>query len=323
MNDTSIFILKAMRKLYASAFKTEQVAMPLSNQDPEAISKIIFDALQSDEPCMIARFGSTEMACLCNILGIKYHRNKVIGYIKGKTQPWWWESSVMNQMQKWSGFFPPTHDKLEEFGELMFGDMVLVDILGSWLSQEVYFEDKLTMANLVRFIYLEPFWSKSPWTKALEGKKVLVIHPFAKTIEKQYSKRSLLFDDNLLPKFELTTIKAVQSIAGSPTGFKDWFEALKFMEGEIDKKDYDICLIGAGAYGFPLAAHVKRMGKKGFHLGGSLQLLFGIKGKRWEDKNYGSGLNLNYLNLFNEHWIRAGEEEIPQNSKSVENGCYW
>ena len=58
-------------------------------------------------------------------------------------------------------------------------------------------------------------------------------------------------------------------------------------EAILDKQDYDICLIGAGAYGFPLAAHVKRKGKKAIHLGGALQLLFGVKGKRWEDPNYG------------------------------------
>lgn len=32
--------------------------------------------------------------------------------------------------------------------------------------------------------------------------------------------------------------------------------------------DYDICLIGYSAYGFPLAAHAKRKGKKAVHLGG-------------------------------------------------------
>lgn len=52
----------------------------------------------------------------------------------------------------------------------------------------------------------------------------------------------------------------------------------------MDKIDYDICLIGCGAYGFPLAAHAKRKGKKAVHLGGALQLLFGIKGKDGKPK---------------------------------------
>ena len=55
------------------------------------------------------------------------------------------------------------------------------------------------------------------------------------------------------------------------------------MENEIDKHDYEVCLIGCGAYGLPLAAHVKKQGKKAIHIGGALQLLFGIMGKRWID----------------------------------------
>jgi hypothetical protein len=93
------------------------------------------------------------------------------------------------------------------------------------------------------------------------------------------------------------------------------------MKCEIDKADFDVCLIGCGAYGFPLAAHVKRMGRKAVHFGGSLQLLFGIKGKRWEDPNYNPVYN--YAKLMNEHWIRPDESEKPSIASKVENACYW
>ena len=64
------------------------------------------------------------------------------------------------------------------------------------------------------------------------------------------------------------------------------------MVKEIEKKDFDIALIGAGAYGMPLAYKIKKMGKKAIHIGGSLQCLFGIKGSRWEAPVY------NYNNLY-------------------------
>lgn len=82
----------------------------------------------------------------------------------------------------------------------------------------------------------------------------------------------------------MITLEAVQSLGGSNNKFQSWFEALQWMEDEMDKTDYDICLIGCGAYGFPLAAHAKRKGKKAVHLGGALQLLFGIKGKDGKPK---------------------------------------
>lgn len=60
---------------------------------------------------------------------------------------------------------------------------------------------------------------------------------------------------------------------------------------------------------------------------GSLQLLFGIRGKRWEDPNYGVqewGIAPgSYSKLSNEHWVRPGENEKPKNANAVEGACYW
>jgi hypothetical protein len=255
-----------------------------------------------------------------NYIGVKNPKiyKNYISYCKSITPPWWWEPSTIQQMQQWSGFFPGRIDKIEQFCELMLNDISQVDILGSWLKQESFFSKELENAKKVVLEDLEPFFSPNPWTRALEGKKVLVVHPFAETIEQQYLKRELLFENNLLPNFELKTINAVQSIAGEKTEFVDWFEALESMKSKIDNIDYDICIIGAGAYGFPLSAHVKRMGKKVIHLAGVTQLLFGIKGNRWEQY-----IVWPYMNLYNEHWVRPGENEKPKNAHIVEGACYW
>ena len=57
---------------------------------------------------MISRFGSTEMLCITNYLGVKKKNKNWLNYIQGKSLPWWWESGTINQLQKWSGVFPPT-----------------------------------------------------------------------------------------------------------------------------------------------------------------------------------------------------------------------
>ncbi len=163
----------------------------------------------------------------------------------------------------------------------------------------------------------------------MKEKKVLVVHPFAKTIQQQYKqRRTLLFKNpDILPKFQLGTFQAVQSIGGQ-SFFNTWFDALQYMKDEIDKQDYDIALIGCGAYGFPLAAHIKRSGKKAIHLGGALQLLFGIKGKRWTNPTYGMKslpfITENYYNnLMNEFWTSPAKTEKPLNANNVEGACYW
>jgi hypothetical protein len=326
MNSLSIYALKALRKLYDKVFGIKPVK-PECEQDPDKASQLIYDAIMADKPCMVARFGAFELAILVNYLGVKLGKQHILSYIKGNELDWWWNESLLHSMHINAGFFPPTIEKIEQFCELMLQDIPQVDMLGSWLETEECFKTELANVHKVHLRLLEPFWAKDTWTKALENKKILVVHPFAHTIESQYKKRELLFSNNLLPAFDLKVIKAVQSIAGETTSFHDWFEALDYMKSEIDKTEYDICLIGAGAYGFPLAAHVKRQGKKAVHLGGSLQLLFGIRGKRWENSNYGVkewGIPYgSYSNLINEYWTFTLENERPHEMNKVEGGCYW
>ena len=315
-------ILKVLRQLYhilypdSSAFGRNWKMFSAK----EYANELIYQKLIDEKPCMLARFGSTEMLCLTNYMGVKQHKKfkSYKSYIKSQTPPWWWEASTIQQMQQWSGFFPAKINKIEQFCELMLNDIPQLDILGSWLKEESFVSKEMGNAKKLVLEDIEPFFSPNPWTRALEGKKVLVLHPFDETIKQQYLKRKLLFENNLLPDFELKTIKAVQSIAGVQTEFSDWFEALEFMKAQINSIDYDICIIGAGAYGFALAAHVKRMGKKAIHLGGVTQLLFGIKGKRWEEY-----VVWPYTNLYNEHWVRPGEKEKPKNAEVVEGACYW
>lgn len=321
------FVLKALRKLYAIAFRVKSLPKSVCVEDPDLASCIIYEKLMGEQPCMIARIGSTELNTMVNYLGVKYPNKNILQYIKGKSLPWWWNEATMKQMQRWSGFFPPKEEKIEQFCKLMLEDMKEIDLLGSWLVDECYFDlDKITKVHL-RF--LEPFWANVPWTRSLKGKKVLVIHPFAETILKQYGKRDHLFTiRDTLPDFaSLSVIKAVQTLGQASDEYSDWFEALDSMKHQIDKADFDVCLIGAGAYGFPLAAHVKRIGKKAVHLGGALQLLFGIKGKRWEDPNYGVqvwGIPYGfYPSLLNEYWTRPLNIEKPETAQKVEGACYW
>lgn len=322
MNTVYIFMLKVLRKLYTKAFGNYQLPVLQREEDPDKASEMIYNLLASDKPCMIARFGSTELLALVNYLGVNSKKHSILDYIRGRQPEWWWNKNVMNQMQQWSGFFPPTPKNMQKFGDMMMDDIEYVDILGSWLSQEYLFVKELSKVRLIDLELLNPFWAQKPWSRVLHGKKILVIHPFAETIRSQYTRREKLFENNnILPDFELYTLKAVQSLGGGCNQFENWFDALNWMKQEMDKVDYDICLIGCGAYGFPLAAYAKRMGKKAVHLGGSLQLLFGIKGKRWEDPNYNE--KYNYSALMNNFWVKSDFRDVPENAIKVEGGCYW
>lgn len=327
MNKVEIYTLKALRKLYSKIFASKSSTYDRGITDPDKVSELIYNLLASGKPCMIARYGAFELASVVNYLGVKNAQHSCLKYITGKSPQWWWNKRLMGFLQSNAGFFPSTEENLMKFGEMMIEDSKFVDILGSWQKNELFLSSVLTEAKKIQLMYLDPYWSKKPWSRALEGKKVLVVHPFAESIKSQYEKRKYLFKvQDTLPDFKsLEVIKAIQSIGGESNGYKDWFEALEYMMSEIDKHDYDVCLIGCGAYGFPLAAHVKRMGKQAIHMGGSLQLLFGIMGNRWDhdEPHYENGVFIYYAGLENKYWVRPSASERPKSHKVVENSCYW
>lgn len=331
MTKVSELFLKAVRKIYQKVafWHPSGAVMPEDiGLTPEQSSQIIFNTLSSDAPCMIARFGSTELLAIQNCLAVEAPKHSVLKYIQGKQCQWWWMDSAIKQLECWSGFFPSNPETVSKFTKLMVEDTKELDVLALWYGGE----KTMPLPENCKFIHLlmlEPYWSFNPWTRVLKNKKVVVVHPFAELIENQYNEhRTELFENpDVLPIFHLRTVKAVQSIGGERNGFKDWFEALQWMKNEIDKEDYDICLIGCGAYGFPLAAHCKRQGKKAVHMGGALQLLFGIKGKRWEDPEFCKKWHLEpdsfYIDMISKKcWVRPDDYRTKKTDQ-VECGCYW
>ena len=328
MGELSHLILKGLRNGYRKiSHKSNRVGISGLSYNPDDVSDLIYQQLMSDAPCMVARFGANELSMVCNYLSIKNEYHSIMKFMRDEEAEWWWNSSKMEVMRNNAGFFPADKEHLSRFCELMLEDAKYVDVLGRWLKDEGKAID-LSAVKSARLLYLEPYHSSRPWSRALEGKRVLVVHPFARLIEEQYKnhREHLFANKDVLPSFHLATITAVQSLGGEDNGFKNWFEALQWMKDEIDKQEYDVALIGCGAYGFHLAAHVKRQGKKAVHLGGALQLLFGIKGKRWEDPDYGAvslGASGRYPALFNEYWVYPDERIKPANANQVEGGCYW
>lgn len=305
-------IIKYYRDKYIMPSVDKEKYLGAAINDPDKTSKLISDYINNDCPCMISRFGSNELDATIN-----YRKGHPLSLLRSY-YPFWVGRGTRDKMLTNAGFFPNDNKSLSQFADLILGIYGNIDILGSWLEYESVLP-LVSNCHRINIVYLVPFWSKEPWTAQLKGRKVLVVHPFAESILKQYSYREKLFDNpNTLPEFaSLSIIQAIQSIGGETNGYNSWFDALHYMEDEIDKVDYEVALIGCGAYGMPLAAHCKRMGKKAVHIGGALQLLFGIRGNRWETEQD------IYKQFMNEHWVRPLESERPKTAKDVENACYW
>lgn len=271
----------------------------------QLIKKWILDG----KPRMIARYGSNEAYITAETIGINLGVKKRI------------RKKPLLSIYRNAGLFPYGEKTAIKFGNLMVDASKEVDLLGAWKTiMQDYLINEICSKNmkLTHLSSLEPYYEEdTPWTSALEGKKILIIHPFNKTIEEQYKRRDKIFvNKNILPEFELYTLKAVQTIAGEKDErFTSWFEALDYMYEEALKIDFDVAIIGCGAYGFPLAAKLKKAGKIVIHLGGATQILFGIKGSRWD--------NSEVSKFYNEYWVRPDDKDKPKNANNVENGCYW
>lgn len=268
----------------------------------------------------LCKLGTVELGTIVSYLRSEHWtRRDYLNFLRGYPVPLFYEKEIY-RVHNNAGVFPATREIVEKFCQRMLTDLHDVDVLASYAWCEHYIANLIDHCITVDLDgYYAPFLYQHPWTHVLEGRKILVIHPFAESIEQQYVKRELLFENpEVLPKFQsLQVIKAVQSIAGNGCGFKDWFEALDFMKWEMEKADFDVALIGCGAYGFPLTVHAKRLGKVGIHLAGWTQMLFGIYGKRWLTDQP------QYARFINKYWIRPGQSEVPNGAGKVEGGCYW
>lgn len=264
---------------------------------------VIRELIMNGKPGFVGRGGATEMRCIGE-------------YLLGGS----FSDRIRTELSTLSGFFPTDDNNLRKFCEIYIEAISNADIVCLW---GVGAESKVVhrvcrSARFTELHALEPYYFSDPWSVALAGKKVLVVHPFKDSIQKQYAKRQELFPGTaVLPEFaSLTCIQAVQSIAGEKTEYATWFDALVYMENQISKCDFDIAIIGAGAYGLPLAAYCKKIGKQAIQMSGATQLLFGIKGKRWDEHPFIS-------NLYNDAWIRPNSDETPTHKSKVEGGSYW
>ena len=314
-------IYKFLHKLFKreNNWYNEQYVQFRDQEANDYVRKCIANALNTHSGFMISKWGTIELGTTCCLLSRELKipvKAKILGEIGYD------KHSAIDWLCKNAGFFPNDIKSGKRFAHMALDDASQIDILGSYIDKEKYIQGYLKNSVKVNLDgYYAPFLWQNPWTMELKGRRVLVVHPFADTIERQYKNRSRLFQDqNVLPEFEsLTIIKAVQSIAGNgvATGYKNWFEALNAMKRQMDKIDYDVALIGCGAYGMSSAAHAKRQGKVAVHLAGWTQMLFGIYGNRWLNDQP------QYAKYINEYWVRPSCSEKPQGAEKVENACYW
>ncbi len=276
----------------------------------QEVNNLIHDSIIAGGPFMVSRFGKTELQGILDLRRLSSWSvpKKIVWSVVNLEFPRWQEGKF-DHIGQFSGFFP-TQDlpSIETFCQLNLSAAAQIDLLASWLPGET--ELNLEPPFVTSLGHIEPFFAQFPWTKALENKKVLIVHPFVESIGSQFERREELFPErNFLPNFELVLVRSpITANSGYPASplEQTWFDVLAQLEREVSAVDFDVAVIGAGAYGMPLAAYVKKLGKTAIHLGGPTQLLFGIRGGRWEANG------MPHASLMNNNWVYPRESEKPQ-----------
>jgi hypothetical protein len=284
------------------------------NVEEKDVGGLIFKKLISDSPTLISRFGSEEIKSLkeyklrLNTLPMRYYYYKK-GWINNYAP--FSCNNLFDSTFRWNNF----KDDWRSYYNLFVNAMSEIDVLGSWLFWEKVYQKELRSTLKVRLSRLEPYYHSINWLNALTNKKVLVIHPMKESILRQFDKKNLLFDGGKgMPDCQLSVMQALYF---DDANYNTWVKIYEYYLNEVEKFDFDIVIIGNGSWGMPLGAYLKSKGKKVIHLGGAVQLLFGIMGNRWfNDYPF-------VRNLMNEHWIYPNPSETPKWSLSYDKKAYW
>ena len=297
----------SVRRRYHATRRAFLVGRPVVSAD-----SFLKSAISGKAPYAAGKVGSIEAA------GLHAYMARAKAILKKSRVPAY-SPYISQTLHVNAGVFPQTSEAYDRFGKFFLSVLSECDLLVAWdvKGEADIIANYCPDATLVNLYTLEPFFASNPWTSTLGGRRVLVISPFIESIKRQYARREGLWDnEHVLPPFELLTLRAPLSAALVTPQDADWFAALERMQRQMDALDYDVALIGAGAFSIPLAVHAKRGGKVGVHLGGALQMLFGIYGSRWEKKSL-------FKPFIKSNWVRPGREETPAQSAKVEDSCYW
>lgn len=288
----------------------------------EKFQEYLCSKILSCEPFMLTRFGCGVLRAAIDYK-LRLSFSSICKYLFGYTDSLDLQRQTVSNICIGDGFYPEDYESIMAYGRMINDIIPNIDVLMTIMYQERFFDEQLNSKVRCQFYDLEPYRWTNPWTKALQGKKVLVIHPFVNSIKYQYdNNRDKLFANPFcLPQFELKLLRAVQDkkISTDPYDqFETWFDAFDFLCSEVDKIDFDVSILGCGAYGMPLANYIKNKGKQAIHIGGGVQYLFGIKNRR-ADIDEDPAVR----GVYNDYWIRPLREDTPIGCHQIEDGCYW
>lgn len=244
-----------------------------------------------------------------------------------------WPEGRRGMLERNAGVFPSDMESVKSWATEYGAAIRESDILAvGWHPPIVKEEASLLVrwgwkGKKVPLRSLEPYYvdCENRWSSVLKDEYLCVVTSFADTAAEQVQKgESVVWGKSaggLWPK-QISFVKTgyAPSLAYGRAGWEEspesWKEAVEYVVGEVLKTGARVVFIGCGGLGMIIGAQLKAAGKICVVMGGATQVLFGIKGRRWEQHPVISG-------FWGDSWVWPAEEETPRGAGGVEEGCYW
>lgn len=288
----------------------------IAHVDLVQANSVLRNIVSGNQPFQISRMGSVEANA---VSWWQQHHNFRNFRFRERKDSW-----------IYAGIYPPTNSILSHFSEKYIGALATSDAIAVWPSGLQKSHDKVLdslstdikqfpMSVLDIFACAQSIELSETWIQALANMRVLVIHPFAKSMTSQYQKLDKLHGRPILPRFNLSTF-APPETQGLDLGTKSFTKCLnesyKALDILIEHNRPDIALIAAGAYGVPIGSFLKTRNVSSIYVGGALQLYFGIMGRRWVNRE-------DLKPFITSNWLDRPYEKPPFGSRLIEGGSYW
>ena len=229
------------------------------------------------------------------------------------------------ELERNAGIYAPTSASLAAYVEALLAAYDRCTLIAEWDRDSPVYAATGRGQDLVAVrtpqipkcsaLDLEPYYDRVQWMPMLRGMRVLIVHPFVVSMERQSHRLAEIFPGR--EWFEGCTFQFVappMTLAGNHQG-RDWSVHLANLVLP-DPSTYDVALVAAGGYGMLIADRIFRAGRSVIYVGGALQLFFGVVGKRWMAQEA-------IRRLVTDAWVRPSKEEQPRGPREVEGGCYW
>ena len=246
--------------------------------------------------------------------------------------------AIPERLQRYSGVFPATPASVTDWRTAYMKALLNIRICATGWYRPFAEQERTMLSGMAPDALqcplrgLEPYYlpaaaASRRWTAALEGKRVAVVSAFARTAVAQTTAAEQIWGPTggtLLPS-SVTWIPVVTGfppvLAGAAAWPPDvaaggWAAAVRHCVDQIVAARCDVALIGCGALGMLIADGCRAEGIGAIVMGGAIQVLFGIKGSRWETHDV-------IGKFWNDAWVWPAADETPAGASAIEGACYW